>query len=347
MTNAETSALNLQLIYKKASHFVCVILHFFRKKGIISIMKKSERKKYVLVESGDCLPVEGILFRKLLKSSEFLEFATILKRLTGLSMALNTPDVGSTYIGVEGDKGNPVCKLIRGTKEGLRCCGKCDQRFQRIAGVEKKSKLYTCHAGFYDLAVPIIVQGKHVATISTGQVLAEKHSEEGFKKLQERLKGLGISETRLRKAYNSALWLSRKDLKSVMRLVEVFARQICDSALRIHELNAQLERPEIRQAKEYVENHFRDSDLQLTEVAEHVGVSKAHFSHRFHQETGLTFTQYVQSRRTNEAKRMLKESKASITEICYRCGFSSLTHFNRVFRKVEDCSPSQYRGKNV
>jgi AraC-like DNA-binding protein len=92
-----------------------------------------------------------------------------------------------------------------------------------------------------------------------------------------------------------------------------------------------------------VEERFADPDLQLADAAAAAGLSRAHFSHLFHKKTGTTFTRYVQNRRIAEAKRLLEETTRSITEICYDCGFNSLTHFNRVFRRGARCSPSAFR----
>ncbi len=283
------------------------------------------------------------MFQTLLASPEFAEFARILKQLTGLSMALNTPDVGATGTGVPDDTGNPVCVLIRSTAEGARRCEACDRRYHARAGSDGTAQLYTCHAGFYDLAIPLRIQGEHVATISSGQVLPERPSDDGFSRLCQRVSELGISTLRLRRAYDRAPWMPRTRLRHVMRLLEIFARHLCSSAWRIRELEAQLEHPAIQKARALIEMRFRDAHLQLADAAGVAGLARAHFSHLFHRETGVTFTRYVQTRRIKEAKYLLTDTALSITEICFACGFNSLTHFNRVFRGVAGCSPSQFR----
>ncbi len=284
-----------------------------------------------------------VFFRQLTESPEFAEFALILKRLTGLAMALNTPDVSSIRIGVPDDSGNPLCAIIRGTAEGLRRCGECDRRHHARAAADGKAALYACHAGFYDMAIPIMVQGSHVATISSGQVLPEPPCDAGFERMRRRLRWLELPERRLRQAYEKAPWMPREHLAHVMRLLEIFAKQFCASDWRLRELEARLERDEIRRAKELIEARFKDAGLQLSDAAACARLSVAHFSHLFHKETGVTFTKYVQSKRVDEAKRLLLESGKSVTEICFECGFNSLTHFNRVFRSAVRRSPRQYR----
>lgn len=285
----------------------------------------------------------GMFFRQLLGAPEFAEFALILKRLTGLSMALNTPNVATTCIGVPGDTGNPLCEMIRGTAEGSRRCKACDRRHHARAGGEGKAKLYTCHAGFYDMAIPILIQGEHVATVSSGQVLPERPSAAGFACMRHRLRWLNLPDRRLRKAYEKAPWMPRNRLSHVIHLLEVFTRQMCGSALRLRELEARLEQPEIRKSRTLVEERFRDPQLQLSDAATCAGLSTAYFSHLFHKKMGVTFTRYVQSLRVEEARRLLAETDKTVTEICFSCGFNSLTHFNRVFRRGERRSPRQYR----
>ena len=140
---------------------------------------------------------EGMLFRQLSDSSEFAEFSLILKRLTGLAMALNTPDVSNIQTGIPNEPGNPLCLIIRGTDEGARRCGECDRKHHAKAAANGKASLYVCHAGFYDMAIPIIVQDSHVATISSGQVLPEQPCDANFKRLTRRLRWLNVKEPKL------------------------------------------------------------------------------------------------------------------------------------------------------
>jgi len=286
---------------------------------------------------------EGLFFRRLVASPEFTEFALILKRLTGLSMALNTPDVGTSRVGVTGDMGNPICQFIRNTPEGSRRCEGCDRRHHALAGRDGKSRLYTCHAGFLDLAIPIMIQGEHVATISSGQVLPEKPSAADCNRTVRRLEWLGLPKAQLRAAYQRAPWLPRNQLTEVMNLLELFSRQMISSAWRIRELEASQQRPEIRAAQALVEKRFADPELALHHAAVAAGLSVAHFSNLFHQKTGITFTRYVQNRRVEQAKRLLAQTDRTVTDICYACGFNSLTHFNRVFRRGTGSSPTDYR----
>ena len=95
----------------------------------------------------------------------------------------------------------------------------------------------------------------------------------------------------------------------------------------------------------------RDDDCDLcfreqpavADVSREVNLSPDHFGTVFRQATGRTFVAHVQQRRVEEAKVLLTTTRKSITEICLDCGFTNLTHFNRVFRRWTKKSPRQYR----
>jgi AraC-like DNA-binding protein len=85
--------------------------------------------------------------------------------------------------------------------------------------------------------------------------------------------------------------------------------------------------------------------MALEEVSRHAGVSPFHFCKVFKRATGMTFTEFVNRARVEQAKRLLLKPQARITEVAYDVGFQSLSQFNRSFRRVTDTSPTEYRAK--
>lgn len=57
----------------------------------------------------------------------------------------------------------------------------------------------------------------------------------------------------------------------------------------------------------------------------------------------MCFTEYVSRLRTEKAKKLLLNPNLRVSEIAYEVGFQSLTHFNRVFKRILHESPSEYR----
>ena len=100
----------------------------------------------------------------------------------------------------------------------------------------------------------------------------------------------------------------------------------------------------IRRAKEFIKQNHAE-DLSLGQVAKAVNTSTFYFCKMFKKGTGLNFTEYVSRVRTENAKSLLLNPNLRISEIAYEVGFQSLTHFNRVFKKITGDSPTDYRAK--
>ena len=99
----------------------------------------------------------------------------------------------------------------------------------------------------------------------------------------------------------------------------------------------------IEQAKEYMHLKFIMSDLTLDKVASTVNVSPNYFSSLFNQETGMTFIEYLTDIRMEKAKEYLRCSGRKITEIGVSVGYQDSHYFSYIFRKTQNCTPSEYR----
>ncbi|MFE4711437.1 helix-turn-helix domain-containing protein [Paenibacillus sp. NPDC056722] len=94
----------------------------------------------------------------------------------------------------------------------------------------------------------------------------------------------------------------------------------------------------------HIENH-PGSEMTLKQAADISGYSIYHFTRLFKEATGVTFVDYINIFRANYAGQLLLGSDMSITEAAYRAGFNSIETFNRVFKKVNGCTPTLYRSK--
>ena len=93
---------------------------------------------------------------------------------------------------------------------------------------------------------------------------------------------------------------------------------------------------------EYVNAHFSE-DISLEQAADITGYSKYYFTRIFKECTGQTFMEYLRSVRISKAEKLLLNKTFSISTIAFSSGFSSLTTFNRVFKQMKGCSPSEYQ----
>jgi AraC-like DNA-binding protein len=93
---------------------------------------------------------------------------------------------------------------------------------------------------------------------------------------------------------------------------------------------------------EFVMNNFH-REIRMAEAAALVCMAENSFSRYFSRRTRKPFSQFVTEYRLNHASRLLTEEQVSISDICFTCGFNSISNFNKQFRKVYHMNPLNYR----
>lgn len=97
----------------------------------------------------------------------------------------------------------------------------------------------------------------------------------------------------------------------------------------------------IQKSLQYIFRHFRE-ELSLETVAEKGGYSPTYFSSLFHKETGKCLSDFINDLRIHYAKLLLRSTTLSVTEICHKSGFKSVSNFFRVFSQ-DGLTPKEYR----
>ena len=94
----------------------------------------------------------------------------------------------------------------------------------------------------------------------------------------------------------------------------------------------------------YVKHHLSDT-INVNDIAKELYLSRSYLSIVFKKETGIPIAQFITKEKMNEAKRLLKYSDKSPSLISLYLGYSSQSHFNRVFKKYTSLTPNEYRRK--
>lgn len=97
-----------------------------------------------------------------------------------------------------------------------------------------------------------------------------------------------------------------------------------------------------RRAKEILMEHL-DGDIALEELALECGLSRSHFARAFKETTGAPPHRWLLARRIERAQDLLLNSNLSINEIASSCGFADQSHFTRVFAKIVETGPGEWR----
>ncbi len=126
---------------------------------------------------------------------------------------------------------------------------------------------------------------------------------------------------------------------------KVFFLELIGHLARSYNNDENTKSPEIMRVAEaisYIELHFTEEIDQDT-LAKIANLSKSHFLHIFKKTTNTTPLHYQKVLRIEKACSLLNQTKLSVNEISYMCGYNDSNYFTRQFKSVMNVSPKQYR----
>jgi AraC-like DNA-binding protein len=142
-----------------------------------------------------------------------------------------------------------------------------------------------------------------------------------------------------------------KSFKSFIGLIEIL--QILANSNEVKELNDEDTRikwflnDKIRMGTiyDYIHENY-DKNPNVNIIAENVSLSTPAFCRYFKKQTNMTFTDFVNNYRINQAKLLLLQNSC-VTEVCFQVGFESLSYFNKLFKKYIGETPSAFKKKHL
>ena len=101
----------------------------------------------------------------------------------------------------------------------------------------------------------------------------------------------------------------------------------------------------VTEVTNYILHHLSEP-VTTEKIAKALFLSRSRLSVKFKQETGENLIDFILKEKTEEAKRLLRYSDRSAAAISAYLGFSSQSHFSRVFKKYAGCLPNDYRKRH-
>ncbi len=281
------------------------------------------------------------LIEALSGSKVFQEYERAFAEATGMPVALRP--VETWQLPHHGKrKEGPFCALV---SEKSRACASCLRVQERLSEAAiREPRTIGCPNGLCDTAVPVRLGDRLIGFLQTGQVFRQKPTQKQFERAARQVTewGVDVELERLRHAYFSTLVVPRRRHDSVVKLLSIFAQHLAMLSNQVIVQHENAEPPVITRAKEYIHEH-QTENLRLSHVAKAVNTSTFYFCKVFKKATGINFTDYLSRVRIEKSKNLLLNPNLRVSEIAFEVGFQSLTHFNRVFKKVLGQSPTEYR----
>ena len=285
----------------------------------------------------------GQMIEMLANSTMFQDYERAYAEATGLPVALRPLE--TWQVPLHGKrKESPWCAMMAGKSSACAACLQMQEKLARCASDGPAT--ITCAYGLTETAVPLKLGAETVGYLQTGQVLRQKPTNAAFARAMEQAEKLGmhLDKDQAREVYFNIPVVSQKKMESITKLLSIFAEHLAMKSNQIAVQQAHAEPPVIGKAKKFIEEHLTE-ELGLGQVAQAVHTSVFYFCKLFKKATGINFTEYVSRVRTEKAKNLLLNPNLRVSEIAFEVGFQSLTHFNRVFKKVVGQSPSEYRSQ--
>jgi AraC-like DNA-binding protein len=277
----------------------------------------------------------------LVASKTYREYERAFSDMTGLPIALQP--VETWQLPHHGKRNeNDLCAMLSKKSRACAACLQVQERLCQKAATEPNSVV--CPVGLCDTAVPVRMSDRLIGFLQIGQVFRKKPTGEQFKKVEQLCEkwGLDVGRDALRKAYFSGKVVSQKEHDSAVKLLSIFAQHLAMLSNQVFIQQKNSEPPVITKARAYIHEH-QTEELSLGQVAKAVNMSSYYFCKTFKKVVGINFTDYVARVRIEKSKNLLLNPNLRVSEIAFEVGFQSLTHFNRVFKKVLGQSPTEYR----
>ena len=138
------------------------------------------------------------------------------------------------------------------------------------------------------------------------------------------------------------IWKTKKTAyrpECMALLYRVFALLAKQQESTIHPANY----AKIREAVDYIHEHYTDPELKTEELARMVGINPKYFRVLFEQKFQMSPKKYILMLKTERAKELLADERYSVSEIGNLLGYSDVYHFSKAFKQATFLAPSEYR----
>ena len=281
------------------------------------------------------------LIDTLARSESFRKYAHAFTKATGLPLWLRPAHSWNADPGAQ-RKGRTFCALVTRTNAGCAARLRTPDRLAEAA--LNGPAILKCEFGLYEGAVPLKLGQQVIGFLITGEIHLQEPTREQVAKMQHTVEryGLGADRDEIKGAYLSTRVMPRKQFEAMLGLLAIFAEQLAAMSNLITTRAQNSEPTPVVRAKQYIRQNLQE-DLRLTEIAKAACTSTFYICKLFKKHTGLNLTEYVSRLRVERTRELLANPQLRVSEIAFEVGFQSLTHFNRVFRKIVGEAPTDHR----
>lgn len=228
------------------------------------------------------------------------------------------------------------CSIVRSNPALAEKCLRCDNVGFDQCEQTRKPYIYKCHMQLTEAIAPICENGIIIGYMMLGQLLEDGDLDAAAAADRAAAK-YGLDGTRMKKELERLRPVSNAFISSAVSMMSM-----CACYLYVHKIIQKHTDVLALQLKDYIESHL-SGNLSAASVCKRFFLSKSKLYRLSSAAFGMGISDYVRLCRIDAAKKLLKESEKSISQIAADVGFQDANYFARIFKAYAGRTPRDYR----
>lgn len=245
-----------------------------------------------------------------------------------------------TLDGSRADSQN-MCAFCQNMRKNEAFCVQCDQSNKdafRVVEQTHAPHLYQCHAGLYELVVPIVSEENLLGYLMIGQFVPTEEQEAVWELVRERCRDYGSPDRET--FFSQVRLLPYREIKGWAEMAMACTSHICANQYIISKWDEDFQR-----IAEFIDSHL-SSALLIDSICKATAIPRNRLYETVKRNTGFTVGEYIWILRINKAKELLTDTNLPVSEIAEQLGVEDYNYFTKVFRRIVGISPMQFRKKH-
>lgn len=276
----------------------------------------------------------------LINSDKLKRLLTSLYLIAGIQT--NIYDKNAVDIQLFGNHAD-FCRVMNASPAGHERCLKCDREGVRRCAETRKPYRYRCHAGLWEVIIPIFDSGEPVAFLAFGQLLDDAPYREQWNTTLASLSWYDGDMLELRDCFWRLIRMSESKRRAYEDVLYALT-----SYIQLERIIRSAELSDEQRLLDYIDKHYMEK-LSLKKISAelHMGTTKLCAVAKKISGGDGSVTKLTAQRRVDEAKLLLANRSLSVAEIAERVGFSDYNYFTKIFKKTVGVTPSEFRTQNL
>lgn len=271
-----------------------------------------------------------------IENKELFDLMQSFYSLTGILIALF--DEKYNLIVQYPAMGSGFCHFMRENPEFNKKCLESDTEAFKACQKSNNLTMYKCHAGLIEATAPIMHDGIISGYIMLGQISDTKDKNEFL----ETITALCSPYAEPEKIRYHAKSIKYKNAKQVISAAKIL--EACTGYIQLKGMVRPSDSELLKQINEYIDDHLSEQ-ITVSRLCSHFNISRTSLYDATNQHTNGGLGRYIREKRLEAAKKLLKVTNLSISEISDKVGFSDYNYFSRVFKQRYKISPKKFRAK--